>query len=409
MLNIESVIYKSIGRRIKSFRKETAQLTQKEFVAKLQSSYFYIDESRLSYIENGKSKKNSASFLTTSQLFNLSSLMKFDLRELILGNKLEEESLIKFVLLGIVMNGDKHYKTGEIINPIINIGESVKDKLSFLKTSLLHIENEELFNEVNAFLYKRDHLSQKTKEDLVNECIEWYRVNFGWFVDDETYLIMDDLIVHYDENLEIQSNLIINIMLGNPKFAYDFLSGVFTISKLKNGLEDNFDKLISYRGAFGGVAIDWKEIGYHDFINAFNQMWEQHKNEFINYFDTKLFNGDFEEVGLSNLSNKKLDTLIKSPNFYNLLNTLLNKSRVSPESMIGHKIVQNYLETFNIEKIGFGDGLSLSAGYNLYKYNKDIHQLTEAFIFFNDLNRNEPGELLLHINDYMKIFSLYKM
>lgn len=405
MLNYRNYLFKNIGKRIKTARTALKRETQVEFSNSLQDYYIHMDRYRLSSIEMGKADKNNPHLIARDSIKGIADYIGISTKELIFGNSEDRDSFVKHVLLAIIINGEKHYKTKEIINPIIDTERININIEEFFRIAMLNIQDVEIQKEVTK-AYTNN--KQKYPKALISKCIKWYEENYEFFADSSQYQNISYLINEFNKDLEIQSNLLINTLFSDQDFAFEFMSGGFNLARLTSNVEENFSKLIESKGQFGGLALDWKEFGYSKFVTAFNAMWARNKDCFVNYFEKNIFNVDIEEQGLRGQNNDFFHSLITDSSFQNIIYKILNKERYTIKTMMGHRVVQNFIESYLVESNDGLDDLSYESGYNLYKFNYDIHQLTQSYNQLKDMPNKNHGNLLLHINDYFNITSFNK-
>lgn len=411
MLQYRNYVFKNIGSRIKEARKIKKE-TQEEFSNNLIQYYINMDRWRLSSIEKGKAvKRNNPHLLAKDHINGISEYMGCKPKELVFGKKEERNNFVKLVLLGIIMNGDKHYYTNEIINPFIDIKKADEDTEEFFRLAELNIIDESLIKQLEElYVKKNDSNYLEISELLINDCINYYKEYYEFFSEPTYYQNMKYLLPNiFSKELEISANLLVSLLFSNSKFAVEFMDGRFNSDKISLKTNENFINLIENKGQFGGFAIDWKEMGYPVFTKAFNEMWERNGDLFITYFENNLFNIDIEETGLKHLDDENFHSLITASDFQNILYKLLNEERYNIKTMIGHKIAGNYLEKYIIAAEVEADNILYQSGYTLYKYNHDIKKLTESYMDIeNSIDRNRET-LLLHVNDYFEVISFNKL
>lgn len=374
------VLQKQIGERIKSYRKNKMGLTQKVFSAQYQANYGYMETSILSFIERGKIKGKNTSYLTNAQINDFSSIMKCSIKELIFGNKNERVNLVKLILLGIIINGSKSYKDGSLLNPIIDVSEGDTNLEEFLRLSMLNITNPELQRKVST-AYLSLTIDNKTLENMgiIKECIKWYERNYGFFADSQNYDYMNIMLCDHNLDFEKASNLLINLQFGDTEFATDFITGAQSLSEKTKKQKEFIHEFRRYEGRYGGITIDWKEVGYYKFVKAFNSMWSRNGMRIMDYFDEAIFNKVSSNSSFKEFDETFFENVIISNDFNDLLFTLLNDEKYDLETMVGHNVV-----TLTIQKILIESNTNtqerFEEGYNMYKCYYDMHQITQAFI-----------------------------
>lgn len=399
MINIKLVLQKQIGNRIRNYRKYVKGLNQEDFSAQYQIDYGYMEVSILSYIERGKIKGRNTSYLTNAQINDFSSMMKCSIKELIFGNEGERINFVKLILLRIIMNGSKSYKDGTLLTPIINVNQWNEDLEEFFRLAMLNITDSKLQRRVTTAYY---HMNSKSKQSetkvIIKECIKWYEKNYAFFADLRNYGDMNSMLDYHNSKLEKASNLLINLLFGDTDFATDFITGIETLSQWENNGIELINKFRRNEGQFGDIAIDWKEVSYSNFIKAFNYMWLRNETKIMDYFDKAIFSRVSSDSSLKDFDESFFENAIVSGDFNELLYTLLNDEKYNLQTMIGHNIVSTTLQTMIIES-NINISESFQEGYNTFKYNYDLHQITQALIAFNEnkLDRN----LHLYINQLL--------
>ncbi|WP_349925247.1 hypothetical protein ABNP43_00920 [Bacillus altitudinis] len=396
MKNIKLVLQKQIGNRIRNYRKYVKGLKQEDFSAQYQTDYGYMEVSILSYIERGKIKGRNTSYLTNAQINDFSSMMKCSIKELIFGNEGERINLVKLVLLRIIVNGSKSSKEGTLLNPIINVNQWNEDLEEFLRLAMLNITDPNLQRRVTtAYFHANSKSRQLEAKGIIKECIKWYEKNYAYFADPRIYGDMNSMLDYHDSKLEKASNLLVNLLFSDIHFATDFITGIERLSQLKNNQIEIINKFRRNEGQFGDIAIDWKEVSYSKFIKAFNYMWSRNETKIMDYFDKEIFSRVSSDSSLKDFDESFFENAIVSGDFNDLLYTLLNDEKYNLQTMLGHNIVSTTLQTMIIES-NTNIREWFQEGYNIFKYNYDIHQISQALIDFNEnkLDRN----LHLYIN-----------
>ncbi|WP_270286779.1 helix-turn-helix domain-containing protein [Enterococcus casseliflavus] len=399
MLKVKLVLQKQIGNRIKSFRKSKG-LNQKDFSAQYEENYAYMDYSLLSHIEKGKIKGKNSSYLTNAQINDFSSMMNCSIKELIFGNEEERIKLVKIILLRIIMNGSKSYKNGSLLNPIINVNQWNENLEEFLRLAMLNITNPDIKKRATlAYINNSTNKNRIEVKETIKECVNWYEENFGFFADVQNYEWMNIMLGQFNPKLQKASNLLINLLFSYTDFATDFMGGIDSLSELKGNQSDLINKFRANKGQFGDVAIDWKEAGYYKFIKAFNYMWLRNETKLIEHFDEEMFSKVCSGSSFKELDETFFENAIMSSKFNDQLFTILNDEKYNLETMLGHNIVSTKLQSIII-KSNIDSNERFGEGYNIYKYNYDIHQITQALIDFNESEL--VSNLFLFINQELR-------
>jgi|GEM_PF-3976073 len=406
MIDFENVLYKMIGSRVRNYRVKNLKITQKDFAARVQHNHFFLDTSKLSHIEKGRIKKNTSSFLTINQIQDLSSMMGCDPVELIFGTEAEKDIIVKLLLLAILMNGSTHYENGKLLNPFIDINESENSVVEFFRLASLNITDQNLKRE--CFDVYIEHIARqkpsKNNDAIINNCKQWYKANFCFFSNPSNFEKFNLLNSSYNKKIEIQSNILMNLLLSDVDFCLDFMNRVYYTSKNNSEIEKILTNLIEHEGQFGGFIIDWMEVSYPLFVKAFNEMWEKNRDVFMDFFEENLFDpNNIRNNGLKDIKNSSIEALLTDISFIKILYKLLNNERFKTDTMIGQKIFQNFIDLYLIEKNEDSDHILSEANYSLYKFNYDIHQIIKAYSTLNNLSDQNQISINLYVKSYLKI------
>ncbi|HLQ83390.1 MAG TPA: hypothetical protein VK121_06085 [Pseudogracilibacillus sp.] len=416
MINFRKYLFKNIGKRIRDYRKNIDKKSQEVFADNLKHNYhIHFDRYRLSSIENGKAVKSKNPHLLSRDLIDIFSIhMETTPKILIFGEEQERIDFIKLVLLGIIMNGERHYKEArKIINPIIDVGEIKSDIVGFAKNAMFNIPRDTKFHKEieNVFIYK----DKNPSKELINKSLDWYKENYGFFAEPIQYKNMNYLQGEHNLELEYLSTLLIQLLFSNTEFASDYMNrntgdaliGLEYVSK-----EDRpIIQLMKNEGKHGGSAIDWKELSYSKFIKSFEEMWERNKDYFIEYFEINLFNINIIEVGLKNLTDSFFHQLTTDAEFKNILHDILNKERNNTNTFLGHRKAQIYVDQYNMEMLDASNkGFQKETGYNEYKLISDVVHLYQVHNIINENFENNNfnkeisynRDLYLYIKSYVE-------
>ncbi|WP_284565299.1 hypothetical protein [Bacillus altitudinis] len=85
---------------------------------------------------------------------------------------------------------------------------------------------------------------------------------------------------------------------------------------------------------FGGLILGDKN-NFYVFINAFEKMWERHKELFMEYFEGNLFNKRIMPE-LKEINDNLFNDIIIDSKFLNLISSAIEKDRFSIKTMDGH-------------------------------------------------------------------------
>lgn len=415
MLNFKNVLNKSIGIRIKEFRTRVVCKSQENFAKDISAENpLYIDRFHISNFETGNTKKSDY-LMSSIQIEALSRTMGCSPKELVFGNEIEKTNLIKLILLAIIMNGEQHCDTKKIINPIIDTRLEKRNLNEFLNEFTFQKDNEDIYEKIKKLhiKYGINDIPKEMLRGIVEEGVKWYEGHYSFFADPVQFEKIDCLMNSFDKSLEVKSNLLIKLLLSNVDFASDFMSGLSNLNAQKNsGNGNNRNKYIcdfmNNHGNYGGLAIDWKEIHYYSFINAFNEMWKRNHKPLVDYFEQELFDVDLMQNGLKGVDDMFFHSIITNPSFENILYNQLNQEQINSETMLGHNISRSYLQSAQIRSDIEPTNLSFESGYNLYKYNYDINQINECYLYFKNNQDIDSQELFLFINSFCKTHGLQK-
>lgn len=353
-MNLEKMMDHMIGDKIRKLRKILG-LTQEMFCEKYEDKVS-IDKYRLSAIENGRREKNkNPHYLTKDQLIFFSDLMNEDITTFIYGDTQRKHKLIKLMLLNIFMNGttnSSHQKDPRVEQtPIFEFSNNQE----FFRLSHLNLSNKKLknmafdtyINICNGKKYSESELDER-KNQIIKK-LQAYD-NFFYNQDVSRYykLLMDG-----KQCFSKQSSILLKCLFGNLKFASDFLSTVenletfLSVGVLFRERRQNYyiDNYFRSDGSFGAEAIDWKEMGYRMFINAFNEFYNEHDEKFLDFFEQNVFRYPYFE-----LSNEYINSLFQMDSFLNVLNEIYQTDQYMASRMFGH----NYLR-FKIQKFSLSE------------------------------------------------------
>lgn len=316
---------------------------QDELIAKLKTdNYISIDKSRLSAIENGKvHKKKNPYLLTDSQIEGFSEIFNCEKKELIFGNYNDREESVKIFLLAIIMNSEKD-EEGEYIIPFMDflfrnknspeLRKSIKKKSSENKNRSKPLrENEEMYLRIMNGL-------NKVKE------------KHPFFTNEKIYEKYQYLLGASHLRIELISNLLIKLLMGDLEFASYYILRMSSLCKI-NGSNDVVYSFLENKGMIGAELIGNKH-NFYIFANAFERMWKRHKKLFMEYFEEHLFNEKLKPVLKYKEINNKLfnDVVIDRSKLSTLIYSAIEKDRFSIETMDGHYQFYSHLLNRYVDK-----------------------------------------------------------
>lgn len=293
MLKLEKQIYKSIGNRIESIRKQQH---------KTQKAIELIDSGTLSRIENGKivSDRNP-NFMNSSNVFAISRGLKIKPNELIYGDI--KIPLIKMIVLAILTNCKD--------NPFMN--------LSY----------DEWLNEYWCHdLSKQNELRENKTE-------------YEFFISRENYKFYESMNVDFHQEYETVSNLILKQILQDYEFSKYFWRHLFNyfsclVKNEPHKYEELIERFILNKGVYSLIIYDIEGINYPNFIVAFNKFWNKVEKDYVEFFDKYIFFEDDELLknGLKNFSDEHIHNVLASKDFIELNERLLFLAEYKDEEAI---------------------------------------------------------------------------
>lgn len=359
-MNFEKMIDYRIGRKIKKYRKEL-ELTQEQFCDKFELE-ISIDKFRLSSLENGRRhKKKNPHFLTEDLVDFFSNKMGISKKDFLFGNSEEITDLTKLIILNIFMNGsiqttDLREEAREQ-NPIFDL-EASDDE--FFRLSYLNFDpydkEEEQYRKIASSVYlnigKKTFEKGKLKEQrkIIANKLESYDPFFFNTNSSKSYQMTMDGTEQFTE----QSSLILRSLFGDFKFASNFLDRVdnlenYSFGRLKlrdtSRAEFFLDDYLEKKGNLSAVMIDWKEVSYRKFINAFNEYYKLYSNNFYYFLDEHLFSKSMKE-----LSNSSVNEIFRGRAFTELLNDIYFLDEFTEDRMLGHNYTRAQIQKFTLIK-----------------------------------------------------------
>lgn len=403
MIKCTEYLYKRIGARIRNKRKER-HLTQ---------VYFYpaIDTSILSKIENGKAITGKNPYLLNScQIDSLCHFFKCDAYQLIWGTKEEQENFAKILLLSIMCNGEptgdrEHHQS---INPFCYF-ESTYDLFMWafeqngipakLKDSIRYAIDQLDAQKKDSEIKIPYDSSKISVDELRNKIDLHFSESYGFFYNKENFDIYTTLDVHYDSAIEKISDSIFHLLLTDYAFTERFADyaprailnqdTVKSFMSTKNRTNENeihnekffnsrIEEFLIHPSHFIGIAIDKKILNYCYFVGAFNNLWEKHKETFMNYFNKKIFsNSDIIENGLKKFKNTDFYAILTSDELFQLC----NNTKTLEEYMSSESILAK-----NFFRISVQEAVSRHEIYNQYEkvYRKLNNNTTDLWEYLSN-------------------------
>ncbi|HEM6131922.1 TPA: hypothetical protein U2C06_001681 [Streptococcus suis] len=161
-------------------------------------------------------------------------------------------------------------------------------------------------------------------------------------------------LMNGDSFFSEQSSVILKCLFGNFDFASDFLNrrdnseNFFQVGvepELRTPSESQFyiDNYLEGKGLFSANALDWKEVSFKLFIEAFNEFIEYYSDSFFLFFDENVFC-----KSLKNLTNTYVNTLFSSKEFTDVLNAIYLKDQFTIERMTGHNFARAVIQKFSL-------------------------------------------------------------
>lgn len=343
-MNFTDFLYKNIGNRIKN-RREALHL--------LQTAIIEIDTSILSRIENGKAIKNKNPYLMNEwQITCISNALNISKEELIWGTREEQENFVKMIILSILMNGNQQ-------SPLNPFHYPDDDKEFLIWANKQKIVPDELRNQILISTTVTDSLKKyaddKQRNDylnvenaisiskLVSELKDLFSEQYSFFFNKENYKSFETFFSKQDEEYQRLANTIFKQLLQNYSFTVGYTKRVLAyISNTSNiessDISSKIESLLLFPSQYMNIALDYKEMDYFNFIQAFEMLWNNHSTDYMNYFDSKLFKSSLlDEYGLKKFQNKDFDAILKSDEFYNLSNTInVIDAYYNPEAVLAN-------------------------------------------------------------------------
>ncbi|WP_241960309.1 helix-turn-helix domain-containing protein [Staphylococcus warneri] len=347
-MNLERMMDTMIGDKIKKNRKSQG-LTQEAFCEKYENEVS-IDKYRLSALENGRREKNkNPHFLTEEYKKLFSKLLNVDSKTFVFGNNEEKHQLIKLILLNILMNGTT--KSSHRNDPKVEqipIFEFSND-LEFFRLSYFNLDNEQLKNmafDIYSNMVSGKKYSESELETRKNQIIKELQSYDNFFYNQDHFRYYK-LLMDGKQCFSKQSSILLKCLFGNFEFAYEFLSTVQNLETfhlagllLRERRPSYYiDNYLRGDGNFGSKATDWKEIGYRIFITSFNEFYQQHAEIFLEFFEENVFQSRYHDI-----TNERINSLLQSDRFLNVLNEIYENDQYLPNRMLGHNFSRSMIQ-----------------------------------------------------------------
>ncbi len=148
-----------------------------------------------------------------------------------------------------------------------------------------------------------------------------------------------------------QSSILLTCLFGNFEFAYEFLSTVQNLETfhlagllLRERRPSYYiDNYLRGDGSFGSKATDWKEIGYRIFITSFNEFYQQHAEIFLEFFEENFYQSRYHDI-----TNERINSLLQSDRFLNVLNEIYENDQYLPNRMLGHNFSRSMIQKLSL-------------------------------------------------------------
>lgn len=408
-MNFENLMYKGISQRFRVKRKHAFK-KQTDFIAFIQREYPYLsaDRQKISNIERNKRLKDRNPYLfSENSIEGFSQALRFsDKSKLIWGEEIDKHDLIRLILLKIFMNG-----TERELTPFFDI-EDVDDE-EFVRGALFFFDSPE-FPDNNPgkelTLKVRDEKNEKNKKFLIENLRIFMREMDDFFCNGANSknfeLLNDDSKSDYEKS----SNLILKILFGNLNFATSFLEIENDIISTKlqshevyegRKVEDYSEGFLYNKGNYSLQAIDYKRSLFVTFIKAFYEMYEHYKKDFLDFFDKHIFSKGLERLKLVN--NERINNLIQSSEFLELLERIYQKDQYVVLRMSGHNYARAMIQNMLVCK-KYGGYEAMEDFYDISRFLKDSTNVTLAYSKM--LNGEELDSIRMYLPRYCDISEL---
>lgn len=392
-MNFQNYFYKEIGKRIRTQRKEK----------RLSQESIDIDTPILSKIENGITHPTKNPYLINGNQLNiLCEQLEMDKAEIVWGNREEQKNFVKMILISVLMSCNQQ----SFINPFCSFEFNSNlqtelisaSKINFLNWALKQpIISEEHREKIVHILSFTDFINTCHKEDkktdmiksfneiydsnFLSELIELFTKEYSFFFSNKNFDMFNKLLVSYDARFQQLSDILFKHLLQNYQFAKGYAQRASNyIFNIHFGQDNTFyektESLLVHPSQYMDIALDYKEMHYYDFILAFNQLWNNHSKEYMDYFDKNLFYADsIYKHGLKQLQSEEIiKNIILSDKFYNLCNkfAILDIYK-DTNSLLAH----NYF-TLHIQLLTQKNLMIASEGENKTLLNHLVNTLNET-------------------------------
>lgn len=369
-MNYTNMIYKSIGNRVKHYRARATVIDVNKKVIPATLDNIDMDNAVLSRIQNGIALKRKNPYLfNMCQAEQLCNLFNIDKKVLIWGTVEERENMVKLLLLAILMNGAT--LNGCTYNPFcyyesnLELFRWAKKQKIFRNNLDNYLEGAKNLYENNLVTSDNDEINVEnfpiiTIKELRERVESACRLHFGFFYSKDNFDAYELLNPKYDKCLVNLSDELFKQLLHNYEFTKSFIEhstnlisfqdfkNISSISEVKHvPILINAENLLLHPSKFILVALDYKEYDFCNFVCAFNKLWDENKDIYMNYFNSEIFNNlKLNESGLKAFQNKDIDSIIKSDTFLNLCNkTSIMEEYTNPQAILA----KNYF-IFSVQK-----------------------------------------------------------
>lgn len=356
-MNFEKMIDGTLAEKIKNTRK-SMKMTQEQFCEEFELEVS-IDKFRLSSLENGKrNKKKNPHFLTEGYIDFFSKLLSISPEEFLFGKYEDRLNFIKLILLNVFMNGDTQSQNRTDIQceqtPIF--ASNLNSDKEFFRLAMLNLDSDSYKTEHDLAWSNYINFERLSEIQLKNdrETIASVLISIDSFFYNEQMAKFYSNLMNGDSFFSEQSSIILKCLFGNFDFASDFLNrrdnsenflqgGVEL--ELRRPSESQFyiDNYLEGKGLFSASALDWKEVSFKLFIEAFNEFIEYYSDSFFLFFDENVFC-----KSLKNLTNTYINTLFSSKEFTDVLNAIYLKDQFTIERMVGHNFARAVIQKFSL-------------------------------------------------------------
>lgn len=401
MINFQYYLYKSIGNRVRFYRKNVLGQAQADFIEMLKGEGLFMDRQRLSLIENGRNIEGKNPYLLSETQIDLfQKIFKTSRTKLLFGEYEERMRLIKLILLSLLMNGVSNTKTNQQWHPFFV--DPIEDESEFIRTSMLNLTNQSLKEEATTVFI--GHNRAKTKK-IVARISDYLHEEYPFFFNKTNRRDYHLLASEYEQEFEKSSNLFLKLLFGNLDYSMDFFDSLLNLSQQLDEYKQAPIQLLLNRGQYGDLAIGWLEIRFPLFIKAFNEVWKRHGKRFCDFFQSQLYDCRTEHFSSNNvmkdLTSDYVHSLLTSEEFISLLEELLTIDEYTEETMIGHNYARNLLQTTINENLK-DDRIYSKDIYDEEKYFYDVRQLNFLVKQSNKLNAKQ-SRLALFACNYVEI------